>query len=206
MHDQGSDEWHAARLGKITASKISDVMMKPTTAGYNNYMSQLICERLTGTPTETFISDAMKHGTETEPQARAMYELETGTEVKEVGFIDHPTIDGTGASPDGLCGDDGLVEIKCPQPTKHIKNLTGGSIDKGYMLQMQWQMECAGRKWCDFVSFNPSLPETMQMHITRVDFDPLLVVDIKKAVSDFTSAMNEKIEKLIAKYGLGDDS
>ena len=171
-------------------------MMAKTTAGYQNYMAQLICERLTGKPVDTFKSAAMEHGTETEPQARAFYELETGHDVTECGFIPHPTIEGAGASPDGLIGDDGLVEIKCPQPAKHIRNLTGGTIDKGYMLQMQFQMECTGRKWCDFVSFNPDFPDDLQMHISRVDFDAELAAEIVAAVTAFQADMADKLAAL----------
>ena len=196
MSAQGSDEWLAERAGKVTASALSNVMMAKTTAGYQNYMAQLICERLTGKPVETFKSAAMEHGTETEPQARAFYELETGHDVTECGFIPHPTIEGAGASPDGLIGDDGLVEIKCPQPAKHIRNLTGGTIDKGYMLQMQFQMECTGRKWCDFVSFNPDFPDDLQMHISRVDFDAELAAEIVAAVTAFQADMAEKLAAL----------
>lgn len=142
---QGTPEWHQQRIGKVTASKIADVMMKPTTAGYQNYKAQLVCERLTGQPTETYSNAAMQHGNDTEPQARAFYEIETGFSVSEVGFIDHPSIENTGASPDGLIGADGLVEIKCPQPATHIKNLTGANIARNYNLQMHWQMICTGR-------------------------------------------------------------
>lgn len=196
MSAQGSDEWLAERAGKVTASALSNVMMAKTTAGYQNYMAQLICERLTGKPVETFKSAAMDHGTETEPQARAFYELETGHDVTECGFIPHPTIEGAGASPDGLIGDDGLVEIKCPQPAKHIRNLTGGTIDKGYMLQMQFQMECTGRRWCDFVSFNPDFPDDLQMHITRVDYDAEAAAEIVAAVTAFQADMADKLAAL----------
>lgn len=200
MIAQGSDEWRMQRLGHVTASRISDVMMKPSAAGYGNYRAQLICERLTGVPTETFTSAAMQHGTDTEPQARAMYELETGLVVEEVGFVAHPTIEGTGASPDGLVGDAGLVEIKCPQPAKHIKNLTGGKIDRNYLLQMQWQMICTGRDWCDFVSFNPNFPTEMQLSIERVDRDDSLCGEIVDAVEAFLSDIAATLETLNQKY------
>lgn len=196
---QGSDEWHLARLGKVTASRISDVMMKPSAAGYQNYMAELVCERLTGNPTETFQSAAMAHGNETEPQARAMYELITATDVDEVGFVEHPQIAMAGASPDGLIGADGGLEIKCPQQNKHMKNLTGAKIDRGYMLQMQWNMACTGRFWWDFVSFNSSFPEHLQCHIQRVSRDPDAVVEITKAVTDFISECDRLFEVLMKK-------
>lgn len=198
--EQRSEEWFAARAGCVTASRISDVMMKPTTAGYQNYRAQLICERLTGNPTETFTSAAMQHGTDTEPQARAFYEMETGLEVSEVGFIPHPTIEGTGASPDGIIGGDGLVEIKCPQPAEHIRVLTGGAIKRQYVLQMQWQMECTGREWCDFVTFNPALPFEMQMHIQRVEADAKAQAEITEAVAAFIKDVKATADDLLNQY------
>lgn len=196
MHEQGSPEWHQDRLGKVTASRIADVMMKSTTAGYQNYLAQLVCERLTGQPTEGFVSAAMQHGTETEPQARAMYELATGVDVEQVGFIDHPAMEGSGASPDGLVGANGLVEIKCPQPATHIKTLTGAKIDRKYLLQMQWQMACTGRTWCDFVSFSPDLTAELQMHVCRVEADAELIREIDDAVRSFLVAVRELTERL----------
>lgn len=199
MLDQGTPEWLAERAGKVTASALSNVMMAKTTAGYQNYMAQLICERLTGEPVETFKSAAMEYGSETEAQARAFYELETGHDVQEVGFIPHPTLEGSGASPDGLVGADGLVEIKCPQPAKHIKNLMGGTIDKGYRLQMQWQMACTERTWCDFVSFNPSFPDHLKLHITRVDADAEAQEELKAAVTTFLAEVDAKLRALEAR-------
>ncbi|MBL4768113.1 MAG: YqaJ viral recombinase family protein [Rhodobacteraceae bacterium] len=200
MNEQGTEEWFADRLGKVTASKIADVMMKPTTAGYQNYRAQLVCERLTGQPTETFTSADMQHGTDTEPQARAFYEMETGLDVEQVGFIPHPTLGMTGASPDGEVGTDGLVEIKCPKPATHIKTLTGVKIARNYMLQMTWQMICTGRAWCDFVSFCPSLPAEMQMFRQRVEMDAELAVEITSAVTSFLSDVDALTLDLQAKY------
>lgn len=197
--EQGSTEWLAERAGNVTASMLSNVMMAKTTAGYQNYLAQLICERLTGQPVETFKSAAMEHGTEVEPQARAFYELESGNDVTECGFIPHPTLANSGASPDGLIGDMGLVEIKCPQPAKHIKNLMGGTIDKAYMLQMQWQIECTGRDWCDFVSFNPTFPDHLKLHIQRVDRDAEQVEEIKAAVTSFLADVDAKMRALEAR-------
>jgi putative phage-type endonuclease len=200
MNEQGTEDWFADRLGKVTASRISDVMMAKTTAGYQNYLAQLVCERLTGIPTETFTSAAMQHGTDTEPQARAMYELESGLIVEEVGFIGHPLIHNSGASPDGLVGDDGLVEIKCPQQNNHIKTLLGANVAKNYNLQMHWQMACTERKWCDFVSFNPTLPMEMQLHIQRVDYDAKLGDDIADAVGAFLIVVEETVADLQSRY------
>lgn len=196
MFDQGTPEWLAERAGKVTASALSNVMMKPTAAGFQNHLAQLVCERLTGQPVETFRSAAMEHGNETEPQARAMYELETGNTVTECGFIPHPSLAMSGASPDGLVDDLGLVEIKCPQPAKHIKNLMGGTIDRAYMLQMQWQMECTGREWCDYVSFNPAFPDHLQLHITRINRNAEVVAEISEAVAAFLAEVDAKLAAL----------
>jgi putative phage-type endonuclease len=199
MAEQGTQEWLEERAGKVTASALSNVMMAKTAAGYQNYMAQIICEVLTGKPTETFKSSAMEYGSETEPQARAFYELESGNEVTECGFIPHPTLQMSGASPDGLVGDVGLVEIKVPQPAKHIKNLMGGTVDKAYSLQMQWQMECTGREWCDFVSFNPTFPDHLKIHIQRVERDAEMAAEIKAAVSVFLSEVDAKLRVLNAR-------
>ena len=196
--NQGTPEWLSERAGRVTASALANVLMKKDAAGYQNYLAQLVCERLTGQPTETFKSAAMEHGNETEPQARAFYELETGLTVAECGFVAHPSISWTGASPDGLVGSDGLVEIKCPQPAKHIKNLMGGTIDRGYTLQMQWQMECTERKWCDFVSFNPSFPEHLKISVRRVEADTKLQGEIRAAVVAFLADVDAKLEALEA--------
>ena len=197
MHEQGTDEWLAERAGRVTASQINNCMMAKTTAGYQNYMSTLIVERLTGKPVVTFKSAAMEHGNDTEDRARAFYELEAGFDVEEVGFVRHPEIEWSGASPDGLVSDDGLVEIKCPQPTKHIKNLTGGSIDRVYMLQMQWQMACTGRQWCDFVSFNPDFPDHLQMKIQHVKRDQDLISEIEVHVNRFLGETEMKLKQLM---------
>lgn len=199
MFDQGTPEWLAERSGKVTASALSNVMMAKTAAGYQNYMAQLICERLTGQPVETFKSAAMEYGTETEPQARAFYELESGNDVTECGFIPHPTLANSGASPDGLIGPDGGLEIKVPQPAKHIKNLMGGTIDKTYMLQMQWAMACTGREWWDFVSFNPTFPDHLKIHIQKVERNVETIEEITGAVTRFLADVDAKLAVLEAR-------
>jgi putative phage-type endonuclease len=200
---QGTDEWFAARLGKVTASRIVDVMAKgrsgEPSATRANYMAQLVCERLTGKPAESYSNAAMQHGTDTEPQARAMYELETGLTVEEVDFIPHPAIAMSGASPDGLVGS-GLVEIKCPNTATHLKRLMGEKIDRGHVLQMQWQMACTGRVWCDYVSFDPRLPGEMQMCIESVPADPVLQAEITEAVSQFLAELDTMESGLRAKF------
>lgn len=197
--EQGSPEWHQARLGRVTASKVSDVMAKTKSgwgASRRNYEAQLIAERLTGEATEFFQNDAMRWGTETEPAARAAYEFFRDCEVVEVGFVPHPTIEMAGASPDGLVGDNGLIEIKCPNTATHIVTVLGGSIDKKYLLQMQWQMACTGRQWCDFASFDPRMPERTQLHVQRVARDQDAIDELEREVVAFLAEIDAKLERL----------
>ncbi len=201
---QRSDEWVKIRLGKVTASRIADVTAKTKTgwsASRANYMAELLSERLTGEPRDTFTNAAMQWGTDMEPQARRVYEFMEGVEVQEVGFVPHPTIGMSGASPDGLVGDLGLVEIKCPNTATHIETLLGAPIDAKYLKQMQWQMACTRREWCDFVSFDPRLPERMQIHIQRVNVDPSFIREMEKEVSEFLAELDAKEAAILAKYG-----
>jgi putative phage-type endonuclease len=196
---QGTPEWHFQRLGKVTASRVADVIAK-TKTGYStsreNYMAQLICERLTGTPTESFTNAAMQWGTDTEPKARVAYESKTFTSVTEVAMISHPSIPNTGASPDGLIGDDGLIEIKCPNTATHIDTVLSDKVPSKYITQMQWQMACTQRKWCDFVSFDPRMPDGLQLFIQRVDFDVDYVKMLEAEITVFLAELETKIEKL----------
>ncbi len=203
MHDQRSQEWLTERCGRVTASAIYKVMAK-TKTGYGadraNYHAQLVAERLTGTPGDSFTNSAMQWGIETEEQARAMYSLEIGDPVVETGFHPHPSILFSGASPDGLVGETGLVEIKCPNTATHIASLTGSSIDRKYILQMQWQMECTGRDWCDFASFDPRLPDEMQLHVRRVERDETLLAEMREEIVKFLTEVANTVEELTAKY------
>lgn len=160
--EQKSPEWFAARCGKVTASRLADVMAR-TKSGYSasrqNYMAELICQRLTGTREEGYSNSAMRRGNELEPVAREMYVLnQFDAEVSEVGFIPHPVIEGFGASPDGLVNDDGLIEIKCPNTWTHLETIKSGKPKRQYLLQMHAQMMCTDRKWCDFISYDDRLP------------------------------------------------
>lgn len=197
--EQRSDEWYAARLGKVTASRVADVVAR-TKSGYStsraNYMAELVCERLTGKPGDFFQNAAMVWGTEQEPFARGAYEERTAALVTEVGFVPHPTIDMAGASPDGLVGDDGLVEIKCPFTATHIDTIMSGVAPSKYVTQMQWQMACTGRKWCDFVSFDPRMPDNMQLFITRVHRKDMEIYALEQEVRSFLIELDEKITKL----------
>ena len=196
--EQRTEEWFAARLGKVTASRVADVVAK-TKSGYSasreNYMAQLICERLTGKPTEGFSNAAMEWGTQTEPQARAAYSAKTGELVEEVGFIDHPAITGSGASPDGLVGE-GCVEFKCPNTATHLEYLLVGKPPEKYVTQMQWQMACTGAAWCDFVSYDPRLPEHLQMLIVRVPRDDKRIAELEGEVRKFLAELDDKLAKL----------
>jgi putative phage-type endonuclease len=198
-YEQGSLEWFAARLGNVTASRVADVIAK-TKSGYaasrDNYMAQLICERMTYTVAESFNSPAMQWGTETEPLARAAYESLADVLVDEVGYIAHPTIKRAGASPDGLIGLFGLLEIKCPNTATHIDTLISEQVPTKYITQMQWQMSCTGRIWADFVSFDPRLPSGLQMFVKRVEFDAEYVAMLKEEVIKFLTELDAKISKL----------
>jgi len=200
---QRTDEWFAARLGKVTASRIADVCARTKTgwgASRKNYMAELVAERLTGTRVEGFTNSAMQWGTDVEPEARIAYEFYRDATVVETGFAPHPSIAETGASPDGLVRDDGLVEIKCPNTATHIETLLGAELAQKYFLQMQWQMACTGRQWCDFVSYDPRLPETMRLFVDRVKRDDVAIKAIEKDVSDFLTELRETVERLRAKY------
>ena len=197
--EQRTDDWFTARLGKVTASRISDVVAKTksgVSASRGNYMAQLIVERMTNKPTESYSNSAMQWGTDTEPLARAAYEMATYTMVEEVGFVQHPDDEMCGASPDGLVGEDGLIEIKCPNTATHIETLITGEIDNKYILQMQWQMACTGRQWCDFVSFDPRMPESLQLKIIRVDRLQSLISALEAQVKQFLDETQEKIDFL----------
>jgi len=197
--EQRSTEWFNARLGKVTASRVADVIAK-TKTGYStsreNYMAQLVCERMTGTQGESYNNAAMQWGTDQEPLARAAYEAVSDVLVDEVGFIIHPTIIAAGASPDGLVGDDGLIEIKCPNTATHIDTLLSDKVPSKYNTQMQWQMACTGRKWCDFVSFDPRMPDGLQIFIQRVPFDAEYVKMLEAEITGFLVELETKIEKL----------
>ena len=196
--EQRTDDWYAARLGKVTASRVADVIAK-TKAGYSasreNYMADLIVERLTGQKASTFTNAAMERGIEQEPHARAKYSARTGELVEEVGFIDHPAIPMSGASPDGLVAE-GLVEFKNPNTSNHLDTLLADAVPGKYIIQMQWQMACTGRQWCDFVSFDDRLPAHLQMFVKRVQRDDKRISELETEVRKFLAEVDEKVTKL----------
>lgn len=200
---QGSPEWLALRVGKVTASRVADLMAKTKTgwgASRANYMAELIVERLTGLAAPSFMNDAMRWGTDTEPHARAAYAEKMGCEVFEVGFVDHPEIAMSGASPDGFVGDDGLIEIKCPQSATHLDTLLSGAVPAKYLCQMQWQMACTGREWCDFASFDPRMPPAMRLFVARVPRDVSHILELEHEVSGFLRELDGKVSRLRELY------
>jgi putative phage-type endonuclease len=197
--EQQSSEWFAARLGKLTASRIADATARTKTgwgASRDNLMATLICERLTGKPAEGYTNGAMQWGIDHEAEARSAYEFELGVTVEEVGFLDHPSIDMSGASPDGLVEAEGLVEIKAPETKAHIEVLLSKKIPEKYIKQMQWQMACSGRKWCDFATYDPRMPQELQLWILRVMRDDKMIAELEKEARQFLAELDEKVAAL----------
>jgi putative phage-type endonuclease len=203
MIAQGSPEWFAVRCGKVTASRVADVIAK-TKTGYGasraNYAAELIAERLTQSTAPSFANAAMQWGTDQEPHARAAYSFLHDVDVEEIAFVDHPEIAMSGASPDGLVGLDGLVEFKCPNTATHLDTLLSETVPGKYITQMQWQMACTGRAWCDFASFDPRLPPSMQLFVKRVERDASLILDLETEVSAFLAEIDAKVAALTERY------
>ena len=196
--EQRTDEWFTARLGKVTASRVADVIAKTKTgygAGRANYMADLVVERLTGKKAQGFTNAAMEWGTEQEPHARAAYSAKTGIMVEEVGFIDHPTVAMSGASPDGFA-EEGLIEVKCPNTATHLEYVLAELPPLKYFTQMQWQMACTGRPFCDFVSFDPRLPERLQLLVVRIPRDDDYIKMLEQEVTVFLQELDDKLNKL----------
>lgn len=203
--EQGSPEWHALRVGKVTASRVSDVIARIKSGGYGasraNYTAELVLERLTGRHTEGFVSQDMLNGTAREPDARAEYELRMRCEVERIGFVDHPSIPMTGASADGFVGTDGLVEFKCPKPATHLATLKSGAIPGDYMTQINWNLACnPTRLWCDYCSFNPEFPEPMILFRKRVMRDPAQIAPLEKEVRIFLAEVDKEVAELQARF------
>lgn len=201
--EQGSDEWKAIRLGKVTASRVADVVAKTRTgwsASRANYRAQLVAERLTGILGESYTNAAMEWGVLNEAEARSAYSFYTGFDVEQVAFAPHPSIAMSGASPDGLVGTNGLVEIKCPNTATHIETLLGKSVPGKYALQMQWQMACTGRGWCDFVSYDPRMPEDLRLFVKRLERDEETIAGLTGAIVEFLQEVDETIVSLNTAY------
>lgn len=195
--EQRSEEWFQVRLGKVTASRVADVLAKiksGESASRRNYKIQLVSERLTGERQETYINQAMQDGIDREFYARERYVQQFG-EVEEVGFIKHPTLE-AGASPDGMVGEDGILEIKCPMGSTHTETLMTQEVPSKYIPQVQFQLLVTGRKWCDFVSYNPMFPENLQLFVKRVEADPVYQKELESEVKQFLSEVDDVINKL----------
>lgn len=200
---QGSDEWLAARCGKVTASRIGDLIARTKTgpsASRANYLAQLIAERLTGSVARGYVSAEMQWGTDHEADACAAYAFMHDAELAETGFVLHPAIDGSGASPDRLVAADGLLEVKCPNTATHLDTLLSGVVPQRYQPQMQWQMACTGRQWCDFASFDPRLPPSMRLFVRRVPRDDDVIALLEKEVRTFLAELEAKVAALVQTY------
>lgn len=196
---QGTDNWFAARLGKATASKIGDILSKGKdgeSITRRNYRMMLVCERLTGLKAEGYTNTHMERGNSLEPLARVSYEVFKNVMVDEVGFMPHPVIEMSGASPDGLVGNEGLIEIKCPTAGNHIETILSGKAPTKYISQMQWQMACTGRAWCDFVSYCPEVGDNIELFIVRVMRDDEYIAVAEKAVIAFLNEVSETHNQL----------
>jgi len=194
--EQGTPEWHQLRLGKVTASRVADILAKTKTgpsASRQNYLIELALQRTTGIIQESYSNAAMEWGTQTEPQARVAYEVNTNNFVDQVAFIDHPSIEWFGCSPDGLVSDRGLVEIKCPNSTTHWEYFKFNRPPQKYVIQMQAQMAVTGRDWCDFISFDPRMPERSQLLIVRVDRDEAFIVEMEEQIKQFLSEVEVEV-------------
>jgi putative phage-type endonuclease len=205
MIEQRTEEWFQQRLGKVTASRISDVIAKTKTGvstSRQNYLVQLVSERITGKKGDSFVNQAMLDGIERESVARELYMQSKGVSVTEVGFFDHPIIKNSGASPDGAVNAEedgkyaGLIEIKAPIETTHTNTLMSKSVPSKYIPQMQWQLACTGAKWVDFVSYNPNFPEELQLFVARVDRDDTYIAELEAEVIKFLNEVDQTIIKL----------
>lgn len=202
MTEQRTEQWLLDRLGHVTASKADCVLAGKETAKRQGYIIQLVTERLTGQVQDSFTNSAMAWGTEQEPVARAVYQSTLAGDlfVEETGFVKHPTIEWLGASPDGLVGE-GLVEIKCPNSTTHVEYLMESKVPAKYKPQMMVQMLCTQRKWCDFVSFDPRLPEDLQLFVVRFEPKQEELDKIESAIKDFLTEVDKATNKLRSKHG-----
>ena len=195
--EQRSEEWFQARLGLVTASRVADVLAKiksGESASRRNYKIQLVSERLTGERQESYINQAMQDGIDREQFARDRYVQEQGR-VEEVGFVKHPTLE-AGASPDGMVGDDGILEIKCPMGSTHTETLMTQDIPSKYVPQVQFQLLVTGRKWCDFVSYHPMFPKHLQIFVKRIEADPVYQKELEAEVKQFLKEVDDVINKL----------
>lgn len=201
---QNTEAWFDAKRGRVSASRISDIIAKAKSgtfrASREGYAAELICERLTGKTADSYKSASMIRGSETEPEARNLYALLSDVDVRQVGFVLHPHIPMAGASPDGWCAENGEVQFKAPDTATHIATLLGAPVPSNYQTQMQWGLACSGRDWCDWVSYDNRVPPEMQIFIQRFHRDPRRIVELEAEVRDFLAEVDRKIEALRAAY------
>ena len=202
--EQRSPEWYAARLGKLTSSRLYDATRKNSKGVYyaarETYMAQLIAERISNKPMPSYTSWAMQWGIDNELGAKMAYQMLCGTSVNDCGFIPHPTINGLGGSPDGLVGDEGIIEIKCPETAKHLDTILTGEIDPAYVDQMIGNMIVTGTKWCDYISYDPRIEGEMSLFVKRVSFDVVRAKEIESEAVIFINEMLDKIDRMLVNY------
>lgn len=198
--EQGSELWHELRLGHVTASNVADVMAKGKSGEAitrKKYKMRIVAERLTKQRQESYSNAAMEWGVEQEPFARMAYEVKNNSLVDKTGFWPHPTIEWVGVSPDGLVDNDGLVEIKCPNTTTHIDWVFDGKVPAEYVKQIQCQLWVTGRQWCDFISFDPRLPERNQLFVVRCYRNDELIDEMQNEVLIFLDEVQQIVERLL---------
>ncbi len=205
MSEQGSVDWLFERVGCVTASRFKDVVSKQKsgkpTAEREKYLWELVIERLTGQPADHFTSAAMEYGAEQEQYARMAYEAHTGLLVEEVGFVRHPEIPLLGGSPDGVIGDDGGWEAKCPyNSANHLKTIRDGMPEE-HMAQVQGSMWLNGRQWWDFVSFDPRMPAGLQLYVQRVPRDDAYIAALEKEVRAFLAEVAQQYDEFKLRMG-----
>ncbi len=198
---QGSSAWYAVRMGKVTASKLGD-LMRVTKYGESTYKTrlrmELAIERLTGkSASPNFMNKAMQDGVEREPDARKLFEAITGKDVALCGSFDHPDIVNTSASPDGLIrGEDAVLELKCPTHITHAKNLLSEKMPKNYEYQVQWQIACTESEYAYFASYHPDFPKELRLKWVKVLRDNIMILEIEDEVRKFDVEVEELINQL----------
>ena len=196
---QGSKDWHEAKRGKISGSQISNILMNPSTAGYQNYLTRLALERITNITEETFCSNDMQRGLDLEDSARTIYEFSSGNEVTQLGYIEHPYVEMALSSPDGVVGSEGGVEIKCPKAKNHLETRLTEKIKREYLLQVQWLMACSPSiQWVDYISFCPDFPADLQLKIIRVWRDDHKIDELEAAAIKFNRAVEQTVADILA--------
>ncbi len=200
---QRSPDWYQARCGSLGASDLHLALAR-TKGGFGasreQVMSRLVWERLTGKTIETFKSAAMQRGIDLEPEGLAAYSFFRDADIEHVGLVRHPRIQGTHASPDGLVGTDGLVELKCFEGANHLATLLSGEFESKYIMQADWQLAVTGRQWCDLAAYNPDPPPEMRLVVTRIERDEKRIADLEAQVEEFLEELNKRLTALRAKF------